>query len=86
MTYDDLTAWLQEYLGDLLAVAPQDIGVDVALDSLGVDSATALVLSVDLSEETGHPTRPVEIFEHPSIAELARYLTRPRTAAAGGVR
>ncbi|WP_162257915.1 acyl carrier protein, partial [Kitasatospora sp. Root107] len=44
MTRQQLTDWLREYLADLLDVTPEQIGTDIPLEQLGVDSATTLVL------------------------------------------
>lgn len=73
-TERDLVAWLKTYLADLLDVEACEIGTDLPWESLGVDSATTLVLSADLSAYTGRETGPFEILEHPTVDGLAHYL------------
>ncbi|BFV60921.1 hypothetical protein KCMC57_up60250 [Kitasatospora sp. CMC57] len=88
MTRQQLTEWLREYLADLLDVTPEQIGTDLPLEQLGVDSATTLVLSADLTAHLGREIRPGEIFEHPTVEGLAAHLggtalgvpTEPATA------
>ncbi|MCX5208102.1 acyl carrier protein [Kitasatospora sp. NBC_00240] len=75
MTRQQLTDWLREYLADLLDITPEEVGTDIPLEYLGVDSATTLVLSADLSTETGRETRPGEILDHPTIERLAAHLS-----------
>ncbi|WP_405021374.1 acyl carrier protein [Kitasatospora sp. NBC_00070] len=84
MTRQQLTDWLREYLADLLAVTPEQIGPDLPLAELGVDSATTLVLSADLTAYTGRETRPGEIFDHPTVHLLAGYLSGSTEPAPAG--
>jgi acyl carrier protein len=75
MTRQQLIDWLRDYLADLLDVTPEQVGTDIPLEHLGVDSATTLVLSADLTAHTGRETRPAEIFDHPTIEQLATHLS-----------
>ncbi|GAA1138721.1 acyl carrier protein [Kitasatospora gansuensis] len=84
MTRQQLTDWLREYLADLLDVAPEQIGTDIPLEQLGVDSATTLVLSADLTAHTGREVRPGEIFDHPTVERLAARLTGSTDPVAAG--
>lgn len=84
MTRQQLTDWLREYLADLLDVTPEQIGTDIPLEQLGVDSATTLVLSADLTAHTGRETRPGEIFDHPTVDRLAAHLSGSAEPAPAG--
>jgi acyl carrier protein len=81
----DLVAWLRAYLAELLDIEAHEVGTDLPLDALGVDSATALVLSADLSVRSGRGIRPAEVLDHPTIEDLARHAAgAPLAGAAAG--
>lgn len=69
-----LREWLVMRLAGLLGVLPEEIGIDLRLEQLGVDSAAALVLTGDLSELLGRQVPPDMPFLYPTIARLARSL------------
>ncbi|MFI0817440.1 acyl carrier protein [Streptomyces sp. NPDC021098] len=83
MTEQQLTAYLVEFIADILDLPPGEVGTDVPLEYLGVDSATALVLVTCLSEYLRREVRPVEVFDHPSVQELAEHLAGPVSEGAG---
>ena len=70
-----LREWLVMRLAGLLGVPPGEIGTDLRLEQLGVDSAAALVLTGDLSELLGRQVPPDMPFLYPSIYLLARSLS-----------
>src|SRR4029079_10168496 len=49
--------------------------LDASLNDLGVGSRDSVVLSGELSELLGQPVSPIEFWQHPTINELARFLT-----------
>jgi phthiocerol/phenolphthiocerol synthesis type-I polyketide synthase B len=55
--------------------SPYDIDFDASMSDLGLGSRDAIVLSGELSELLGRKVSPVEFWEHPSIADLARFLS-----------
>ncbi len=75
--YDDgaLRHWLADYLVTNVGCSPYDIDFDAAMSDLGLGSRDVVVLSGELSELLGRKVSPVEFWQHPSIAELARFLT-----------
>ncbi|MEV7025756.1 acyl carrier protein [Kitasatospora sp. NPDC093558] len=83
MTRDKLVEWLADYIAELLDIAVEEVGTDLPLTALGVDSATTLVLAADLGAKLRRPVRPKEILEHPTIDGLAEYLASGRHEAAG---
>ena len=70
-----LRQWLVDYLVTNIGCSPDEIDFDASLNDLAVGSADAVVLSGELSELLGRPVSPVEFWEHPTIAVLARFLT-----------
>ncbi|BBX45815.1 phthiocerol type I polyketide synthase PpsB [Mycobacterium cookii] len=76
-SYDEgaLRHWLADYLVTNVGCNPYDIDFDAPMSDLGLGSRDVVVLSGELSELLGRKVSPVEFWQHPSIAELARFLT-----------
>jgi acyl carrier protein len=70
-----LTNWLTDYLLTNIGCSPEDIDVDASMNDLGVGSRDAVVLTGELSELLGRTVSPVELWAHPSISALARFLS-----------
>jgi len=70
-----LRRWLIDYLINSVGCSPDDIDLDASMSDLGVGSTDAVVLSGALSELLGRPVSPVELWEHPTIDALARFLS-----------
>jgi phthiocerol/phenolphthiocerol synthesis type-I polyketide synthase B len=70
-----LRHWLADYLVTNIGCSPYDIDFDASMSDLGLGSRDAVVLSGELSEVLGRKVSPVEFWQHPSIAGLARFLT-----------
>ena len=70
-----LRNWLADYLVTNIGCSPDEIDFDVSVNDLGVGSRDAVVLSGELSEVLGRPVSPVEFWQHPTIADLARFLS-----------
>lgn len=75
VTEEALRNWLVDYLVTNVGCNRADIDVDASLNDLGVGSRDAVVLSGELSELLGRTVSPVDFWQHPSITELARFLT-----------
>jgi len=71
----ELRHWLVDYLVTNIGCSPDKIDLDAALKDLGVGSRDSVVLSGELSELLGQPVSPIEFWQHPTINELARFLT-----------
>ena len=76
-SYDEeaLRHWLADYLVTTVGCSPYDIDFDAPMSDLGLGSRDAVVLSGELSELLGRKVSPVEFWQHPTIADLARFLT-----------
>ncbi|MCV7384524.1 type I polyketide synthase [Mycolicibacter longobardus] len=75
-----LRHWLADYLVTNIGCNLEDIDFNASLNDLGVGSRDAVVLCGELSELLGRKVSPVELWEHPSVAELARFLIEPESA------
>jgi phthiocerol/phenolphthiocerol synthesis type-I polyketide synthase B len=74
---DALRNWLADYLVTNIGCSPDDIDFDASMNDLGVGSRDSVVLSGELSELLGRSVSPVEIWQHPTLGELARFLSGP---------
>jgi phthiocerol/phenolphthiocerol synthesis type-I polyketide synthase D len=70
-----LRQWLADYLVTNSGCSPSEIDVDVSMIELGLNSRDAVVLFGELSELLGRRISPVELWQHPSINDLARFLS-----------
>src|SRR6185312_10646686 len=70
----ELRQWLADYLVTNIGCSPDDIDFDASMNDLGVGSRDSVVLSGELSELLGRQVSPVEIWQHPTVGELARFL------------
>ena len=73
-TEADICGWCASYLSQMLEIPLEEIGPDVRLRRLGLDSANSIELVVELEDWLGIRLTPEVVFDHPTIAELARYL------------
>ncbi len=88
---ESLRHWLADYLVTTVGCSPEDIDFDASMNDMGLGSRDAVVLSGELSELLGRRVSPVEFWQHPTIGDLAQFLTgsEPVTEAepvAGGDR
>ena len=70
-----LRDWLADYLVTNIGCSPDEIDFDASMTDLGVGSRDAMVLSGELSELLGRKISPVEFWQHPTIGDLARFLS-----------
>ena len=70
-----LRHWMADYLVTNIGCSPDDIDFDASMNDLGFGSRDAVVLSGELSELLGRRVSPVEFWQHPTINDLARFLS-----------
>jgi phthiocerol/phenolphthiocerol synthesis type-I polyketide synthase B len=76
-----LRHWLADYLVTNLGNSPDEIDFDASMSDLGLGSRDAIVLAGELTELLGRKISPLEFFQHPSIAELAQFLSGSESTA-----
>jgi acyl carrier protein len=78
--------WCTTYLVTTLSVPAARIRPDVKFARLGLDSAMAVQFLLGLEEWLGAELSQDTVFEHPTIAQLARHLASeyPHAARLGG--
>src|ERR1700677_4983794 len=77
-----LRHWLADYLVTNLGNSPEEIDFDASMSDLGLGSRDAIVLAGELTELLGRKISPLEFFQHPSIADLAEFLSGSESSAA----
>jgi acyl carrier protein len=71
---EEITRWCQEYVADLLQVPTDSIDPEASFDKLGIDSAVAVSLLIDVEERYGVEVAPESLFANPTISAVASIL------------
>jgi acyl carrier protein len=74
--------WLVERVAGLLRCPPESVGLDDSFDRLGLDSATAVSVTLDLEDWLGRPVEPGVFYDHRTIRRLADHLAGEGEATA----
>ncbi|GGN67769.1 acyl carrier protein [Nocardia rhizosphaerihabitans] len=77
-----IVTWCQEYLGQLLEVPAAAIDPLADFDRLGVDSALAVALLIEVEERFGVDLSPDDLYENPTLDAVAGHLHEQLTAPA----
>ncbi|MBW0273517.1 phosphopantetheine-binding protein [Nocardia sp. MH4] len=78
-----IVTWCQEYLGQLLEVPASTIDPLADFDRLGVDSALAVALLIEVEEQFGVDLSPEDLYENPTLDAVAGHLHERLTANSG---
>lgn len=78
----ELRDWLITFVAEVLDIDRDEVDPGAQWESLGVDSATTLVLVADLSVLLGRPVRPTEILDNPTIDAVVAHLRAVEPAGA----
>jgi acyl carrier protein len=71
---EEILQWSREYLADVLEIPVDDVDPQADLDHLGVDSAIAVSLLMEVEERYGVDLPPEVLFEIPNLDAVATYL------------
>lgn len=69
-----IVAWCREYVADVLEMPVEAVDPDADFDQLGVDSALAVSLLIEVEERYGVDLEPEALFENPNINAVAAHL------------
>ena len=75
-----IAQWCRGYLADLLEVPAESVDLETGFDRLGVDSAIAVSLLIEVEERYGVELPAEALFDNPNLDAVAEYLsihTRP---------
>ena len=70
----EIQEWLTSYLAALLDMPSEEIRIDEAVASYGVDSSSAVGLVCDLEKWLDRKLDPELVYSYPTIESLSRYL------------
>ncbi len=73
-----VAAWCQEHVAKLLEVPPGTVDPDATFDRLGVDSAIAVSLLMEVEEQYGIELPAEAVFDNPTVNAVAEYITGHR--------
>jgi acyl carrier protein len=71
---EEIAEWCQAYVANLLEVPVESIDLNADFDRLGVDSALAVSLLIEVEERYGVELAPEALFETPNLNAVAAYL------------
>ncbi|PKV81226.1 acyl carrier protein [Nocardia fluminea] len=69
-----IVTWCQEYLAGLLEVPAATIDPATDFDHLGIDSALAVALLIEVEDRYGVDLAPEDLFDNPNLDAVAAYL------------
>lgn len=70
-TATEILTWAQGYLADLLGSEPTALDPHADFDQLGIDSALAVSLLMEIEGRYGVDLPPESLFENPTLAAVA---------------
>ena len=70
-----IAEWCQGYVANLLEVPAESIDLDTGFDRLGVDSAIAVSLLIEVEERYGVELPAEALFDNPNLDAVAEYLS-----------
>lgn len=73
-TRDAIVGWCREYVADLLQTPADAIDAGEDFDRLGVDSALAVSLLMEVEERYGVDLEPEELFANPTLNAVADHV------------
>ncbi|OJY38502.1 MULTISPECIES: acyl carrier protein [unclassified Pseudonocardia] len=73
-TKDEIAGWCRAYVADLLQVPADTIDPAEDFDRLGVDSALAVSLLMEVEERYGVDLEPEELFADPTLDAVADHV------------
>jgi acyl carrier protein len=77
----EILSWAQGYLADLLGSEPTSLDPHADFDQLGIDSALAVSLLMEIEGRYGVDLPPESLFENPTLAAVADAVHADLTAA-----
>ncbi|WP_235608585.1 acyl carrier protein, partial [Frankia casuarinae] len=61
---EEIVTWCQEYVAGLLEIPAEEVDPDADFDRLGIDSALAVSLLIEVEERYGVDLPPEALFEN----------------------
>jgi acyl carrier protein len=71
---DEIVGWCQDYVGNILGMPGKSVNPDATFDRLGIDSALAVSLLIDVEGHFGVEVPPEALFENPTLRAVAGFV------------
>jgi len=71
---ETIQGWLVKRMAELLRCAPEEIGIDDSFDRLGLDSATAVGVTLEVEDYLGRTVDPGVLYSYNTLRRLADHL------------
>lgn len=84
LTLERVETFLVERVADHCGLDPAEVDPGAAFVSFGLSSRDALLLAGDLATWAGRDLSATLAWEHPTIAQMARYLVESEASASSG--
>ncbi len=81
---DEIISWARAYVADLLERPVAEIDPDADFDRLGIDSALAASLLIEIEDRYGVDLPPEALFANPTLRAVASYLDEHGAADTAG--
>jgi acyl carrier protein len=75
-TTSEIVEWCKDYVARMLNVSVDKLDANTEFDALGVDSAAAVALVMDICAWLDRDLEPATLFEYPTISAFSEYLAR----------
>jgi acyl carrier protein len=82
----EVLSWLTLKFADWLEVAPDELDSEQPIASYGLDSISAVTLSVQLEEELGVELDTAVLWDRPTLKSLAEHLAEKLSASSAAER
>jgi acyl carrier protein len=69
-----ILSWLVQKFGEWMEIDPRELDASRPISSYGLDSISAVTLSVYLEEELGIQLETAVLWDHPTLESLAAHL------------
>jgi acyl carrier protein len=83
MTKEQISAFCVDRLADLLRIPKEVVDPQTKFTRLGLDSATAVYLLMDLEEKLDLELSPETFYDHPTVDNLSDYLAAKHAERVG---
>lgn len=80
-TRESIVEWCREYISELLETTPDMVDPDAGFDRLGLDSAHAVALLIEVESRYGVELPPESLFDNPTLTAVSGYLHEQLVAA-----
>jgi len=75
-TSEEVQEMLISYLAEELEIGADDIDPEAPLDTLSLDSVTAVGMIGDLEEQVGCRIDPMAVYDYPTLASLSEFVAQ----------